>query len=193
LALWLALYETALILIVSPSLRQSGEAFRSLMSLYHQLEGAPELKAESALRAEFAHGSRIVSLPGSERTIRGYSGANMIILDEAARIEEGLIQALTPMLATKNGSMIALSTPFGNQGWFAETWHNEALSWRRVRVPASECPRLSREFLENELKELGPLRFGEEYDLQFNDSMLAMFPMRLIERAFTSEVRPLWQ
>ena len=46
--LWTVLYEApALCLIVSPSLRQSSEAFRSFMLLYHRLDGAPELKAES--------------------------------------------------------------------------------------------------------------------------------------------------
>jgi hypothetical protein len=54
-------------------------------------------------------------------------------------------------------------------------------------------PRLSKEFLDSELKSLGPLVFGEEYDLQFNDDSLAMFASALIERAFTDEVRPLWQ
>jgi hypothetical protein len=72
MALWTALYEPpALILLVSPSLRQSSELFRSLMGLYSKLEGAAGLTQESVLRAEFANGSRIVSLPGSERTVRG--------------------------------------------------------------------------------------------------------------------------
>ena len=55
MTLWTVLYEApALVLIVSPSQRQSGEAFRSFMQLYHRLDGAPELRAESALRAELS-------------------------------------------------------------------------------------------------------------------------------------------
>ena len=79
-----ALYSSsALVLIVSPSQRQSGEIFRSVMTFYRKLKGAPELAAELALRAEFKNGSRLIALPGNEATIRGYSGANLIILDEA--------------------------------------------------------------------------------------------------------------
>ena len=48
-------------------------------------------------------------LPGNERTIRGYSGANLIILDEASRIEDELVGGISPMLATTNGSLIALN------------------------------------------------------------------------------------
>ena len=50
------------------------------------LPSRPEVKAGECLRLELANGSRVVSLPGSERTTRGYSKAALIILDEAARI-----------------------------------------------------------------------------------------------------------
>lgn len=194
MTLWTVLYEApALVLIVSPSQRQSGEAFRSFMQLYHRLDGAPELRAESALRAELANDSRVVALPGTERTVRGYAGTKLIVIDEASRVEDELIAALRPMLATVDGSLIALTTPFGRRGWFYEAWTGDDPSWTRVRVPASECPRLSKEFLESELKALGGLAFAEEYDLAFNDSSLQMFPSALIEAAFNDpSVRPLW-
>jgi hypothetical protein len=163
------------------------------MSLYHKLDGAPDLNAESALRCELGNGSRVIALPGNEKTVRGYSGAKLILLDEAARIEDELVQALTPMMATVKGSLIALSTPRGKQGWFAKTWHDGGGDWTRVRVPASQCPRLSKEFLDGELKALGALAFSEEYDLAFNDNVEALFSSALIARAFSEEVRPLWQ
>jgi hypothetical protein len=148
-------------------------------------------RAESLTRAELANGSRVISLPGSERTIRGFAGARMIVLDEAARIDDDLIAALRPMKATVDGSLIALSTPAGKRGWFYEAWIGDE-SWHRVRVPASECPRLSKEFLDEELRELGPLAFSEEYGLEFRDNFESVFNSELIARAFTSEVRPLW-
>jgi hypothetical protein len=92
-----AVYEPqSLILCVSPSLRQSGELFRKVMGAYHALPTKPQVKAESALRLELSNGSRVVSLPGSERTTRGYSKANLVVLDEASRIEDELIAALAP-------------------------------------------------------------------------------------------------
>lgn len=169
------LYQSgSLVLIVSPSQRQSGEIFRTVMGFYRKLTGAPELAAESALRAEFKNTSRLVALPGTEKTIRGYSGANLIILDEASRVEDELIGGITPMLATTNGSLIALTTPAGKIGWFYDMWIG-ADDWTRVRVRAAECPRISKEFLAEEMRRLGPSVFSQEYDLEFVDASDAMW------------------
>src|SRR5262249_29588723 len=155
--------------------------FRVVMQLHARLEGAPELNAESVLRAELANGSRILALPGSERTIRGYAGADLIVLDEAARIEDELLAALRPMLATKNGRLVALTTPFGKRGWFYEAWTGGDQAWHRVRVPATDCPRITKEFLAEELRELGAQRFSEEYGLEFLDPDEAVFPSHIID------------
>ena len=57
LGLWTAIYEApALVLLVSPSQRQSGELFRKVMDYYRALDGGPELHMESALRAEWRNG-----------------------------------------------------------------------------------------------------------------------------------------
>ncbi len=96
------------------------------------------------------------------------------------------------MLATSAaGRLIALTTPAGKRGFFYEAWHGDN-SWHRVQVRAEDCPRISKEFLAEELRELGPTRYSEEYGLQFIDSDTSAFPTTIIDRAFTSEVRPLW-
>jgi hypothetical protein len=194
-ALWTAIYQPgALVLLVSPSQRQSGELFRTVMGFHGRLSGAPALTAESALRAQLANGSRIIALPGTEKTVRGYAAADLVVIDEAARVEDDLLAAVRPMLATSDGHLIALTTPAGKRGWFHEVWHSPAVddTWHRVRVPASDCPRISKEFLDEELRELGPIRFSEEYELEFRDNEEAVFPSEIIARAFTSEVVPLW-
>jgi hypothetical protein len=195
LALWVALYEApALVLILSPSLRQSGEVFRTLMGFYAKLKSVPELRQESVLRCELANGSRIISLPGTERTVRGYSKADLIVIDEAARVEDELLAATRPMMAVSEGGgrLIALSTPAGKRGWFYEAWTGSSADWHRVRVPASECPRITQAFLVEELRELGAQRFSEEYGLEFLDPDEAVFPSAIIDAAFTAEVLPLW-
>ena len=121
LAHWTALYEPgSLVLIVSPSQRQSAEVLRRLMLNHQKLADVPELVAESTTRAQFANSSRIIALPGSTTTTRGYAGARMVILDEASRLPDELLAALRPTMATVGGSLIALSTPFGKRGWFFE-------------------------------------------------------------------------
>jgi phage terminase large subunit-like protein len=122
MALHTAIYRRpgGLIIIVSPSQRQSGEIFRTVMTHHSNLKDVPELKAVSALRAEMANGSRILALPGSETTVRGYSAASLIVIDEAARVEDSLLQDVRPMLATSQGHLVALTTPAGKRGWFYE-------------------------------------------------------------------------
>jgi Terminase large subunit, T4likevirus-type, N-terminal len=196
LGLWTALYEPgSLVLFVSPSLRQSSELFRTCIGYFHRLKGVPELSAESTLRAEFSNGSRIVSLPGSERTTRGYSRASLIVVDEAARVEDALWASLRPMLATSKdgGKFVCLSTPAGTRGEFHKYWSAGGADWHRVEVPATACPRISPEFLKEELRQLGQQRFDEEYGLAWLDPDASVFPVAIVDAAFTDAVVPLWQ
>jgi len=154
------------------------------------LKGFPRGKFGLELR----NGSRILSLPGGTdgKTIRGIVGVSLAIFDEAARCPDELFAAVRPMLATKNGSLILLSTPAGKRGQFYEIWHNGDPAWARIRVSADQCPRISAEFLAEERRELGEARFAEEYQLAFLDSNEAAFSTAIIDAALSHEVRPLW-
>ncbi|MCZ8179648.1 MAG: phage terminase large subunit [Rhizobium sp.] len=188
-----ALYvPQAQIVVVSPTQRQSGELFRSIVGFLGRLPGAPRLTSESVQRAELSNGARILALPGTEKTIRGIAGVDLVVIDEASRVEDELLTAVRPMMATKPESrLIALTTPAGKRGWFYEAWVGDE-KWHRVKVPASMCPRITQEYLDEELKALGALRFSEEYELAFHDPDEAVFPLSVIEAAFSDEVRPLW-
>jgi hypothetical protein len=193
LGLSVAIYEApAFVVVVSPSQRQSAEMLRTIMRLHARLVGAPALNAESVLKAEFSNGSRIIALPGTERTIRGYAAVDLVIIDEASRCDDELLAATRPMLATSNGRLIALSTPAGRRGWFYQSW-SSGDDWHRTRVAASDCPRITKEFLDEELRELGAQRFSEEYGLEFIDPDEAVFPSAIIDNAFSAEVQPLWR
>jgi hypothetical protein len=73
---------------------------------------------EPSLRLELENGSRIVSLPGKQDTVRGFSGVRLLVVDEAARVPGELYFAVRPMLAVSGGRLLALSTPFGTVRWF---------------------------------------------------------------------------
>jgi len=191
-ALHEAIYSApALILLVSPSLSQSQELFRKCREMHLALDGAPEIFAESALRFELKNGSRVVSLPGSEATIRGYSAAAMVIIDEAARVSDELLAAVRPMLATTNGRFIALTTPAGRRGWFFDAWQNGS-GWQKLSVVANECPRISKEFLEEQRTELGDLMFRQEFLCEFVGDGAQIISSELIEAALRDDVQPLW-
>jgi len=190
LALHTALYQPgALILLLSPSLRQSQELFKKVQDAYRALHHPAPLQAESALRYEMDNGSRIIALPGTEPTIRGYSGVDLLVIDEAARVLDELYLAARPMLATSQGRLVALSTPFGKRGWFYEAWRGEA-DWERVRIEATQCPRISAAFLEEERQTMPAPWFASEYGCEFTDTVYSVFSDDAIDRMFQFDTDP---
>jgi hypothetical protein len=111
----------SLVLLVSRSMRQSGELFRKVREFHNLVQPMPLVK-DTEHELEYPNGSRIISLPASPDTIVGYSSVYRLILDEAARIPDETYFAVRPMLARSGGSILAISTPFGRRGWFYEAW-----------------------------------------------------------------------
>jgi hypothetical protein len=96
------------------------------------------------------------------------------------------------MLATKaHGRFIALSTPAGRRGFFFEQWQNGGDSWERVTVKGSECPRISAQFLAEELQALGPMKFDQEYNCEFTDAETSVFNSDLIQKALVNDFQPI--
>ena len=135
------------------------------------------------------NGSRIVSLPGEEGTIRGYSGVSLLVIDEAAKVPDSLYLTVRPMLATSRGRIIAMSTPFGKRGWFYESWHSDE-KWHRVRVTAEQCPRIPADFLRDERQALGAMWYDQEYRCEFNAMVGSLFNPDDIEAAFSDDLQP---
>jgi hypothetical protein len=183
----------SLTLMVAPALRQAQELFKKtraiVAELGHQVEQPTE---ESALRLEFSNGSRIVALPGSERTIRGYSGVTLLIEDEASRVPDELHMATRPMLAVSGGRQILLSTPFGRRGHFHDIWENGGDRWKRIRVTAYECPRIDPAWLEGERASMPAWWFEQEFCCEFKDTDDQLFGYELVASAITPDVRPLF-
>ena len=191
LAVHQALYDPGLVLLIAPAQRQSSELFRKVREVYSALDDVPRVVQESAMRLELANGSRIIALPGTEGTIRGYSGAKTVIIDEASRVDNALFAAVRPMLATTNGRFVALTTPHGTRGWFWEMW-NDSDGWERTRVTAHECPRIDGRWLDEERRLVGDWQFRQEYLCEFVDTDEQFFASDLIEAAMSHEVAPLW-
>jgi len=101
----------ALILVVSPGLRQSQEAFRRVLDVYRAAGRPTPPEAENRLALELANGARVLALPGSERTIRGFAAVRLLVVDEAARVADETYHAVRPMLAVSHGRLVTLSTP----------------------------------------------------------------------------------
>jgi hypothetical protein len=187
-----ALYHPgSLILCLAPALRQSQELFGKVLGFYRDLGRPVSPQAERKLSLELENGSRIVTLPGTEKTIRGFSGTALLVLDEAARVADELYFAVKPMLAVSGGALMMMSTPYGERGVFFGEWTG-AGGWERYEVPASQCPRISEEFLEEERANLPPFIFRQEYMCSFEETEDQVFSADLVDRAVSEDVEPLF-
>jgi hypothetical protein len=192
-ALHRALYTPAsLVLLLAPSYRQSKELFRKVKDALAALPFPAPLASESALELEFTNGSRIVALPGKEATIRGFSGVSLLIVDEASRVPDELYQAVRPMLAVSGGDILLLSTPFGKRGFFHHEWTEGGADWHRTKVTAEDCPRIPREWLEQERQSIGDWWYRQEYLCEFVESVDSVFRYEDIQRALDPKVTPLF-
>src|SRR5215204_3069563 len=192
IALHRALYHPgSLILCLAPALRQSQELFGKVLGFYRDL-GRPVLpQAERRLSLELENGSRIVTLPGTEKTIRGFSGAALLIVDEASRVADELYFAVRPMLAVSGGALMMLSTPYGKRGVFFEEW-SQGHGWERYEVPAYSCPRIPASFLEEECRALPARVYRQEYECSFEETEDQVFSYEDVSAAISGEVAPLF-
>lgn len=192
IALHRALYfPGSLVLVLAPSLRQSQELFSKIAASYRALDRPVSSQAERKLSLELENESRIVTLPGTEKTIRGFSGAALLIVDEASRIDDALYYSVRPMLAVSGGRLLMMSTPYGKRGVFHQEWANGS-NWERYEVPASQCPRISREFLEEERRALPARVYRQEYECSFEETEDQVFAFEDVEGAVSEEVTPLF-
>jgi hypothetical protein len=182
----------SLTLILAPSERQAQELFSKVSGFYRQLGHAPCPDSDRKTGMALTNGSRVEALPGSnERTIRGFSGVSLLIVDEAARVLDNLYFALRPMLAVSQGTLLMLSTPYGKRGIFFEEW-TRGYGWERYEIPASVCPRIPPEFLEEERRSLPARVYRQEYECSFEETEDSVFSYELVEQAITPDVAPLF-
>jgi hypothetical protein len=182
----------SLTLVVSPSARQSGEFLRKAAGFVRRMGMRPRGDGDNEISLLFPNGSRLVGLPGTEATVRGFSAVSLMLIDEAARVSDEMYKTVRPMLAVGDGDLWLMSTPFGKRGFFWEEWAQGGRQWERVTAPATECARISPSFLEEERASLGERWFRQEYLCEFLEADDALFSREAIERATTEEVKPLF-
>ena len=180
----------ALVLVASPGERQSAEFLHKTEELVRRLGIKPKGDGKNSCCLLLPNGSRIIGLPGTESTTRGFSSVSLLLIDEAARVADALYAALRPTLAVADGDLWMMSTPNGKQGFFYESWEDGGAEWHRVSVPATECVRIPQPFLEEELKALGGASYRQEYMCEFADDGRRMFDRDLVRGALR-DVAPL--
>jgi hypothetical protein len=188
LALHKAVYkQKSLSLIFAPTQDQSTEFFKRVEELAHGL-GMDAVDPESLRKTgmELKNGSRIETRPGTARSSRSRT-ADLIVIDEAAWIDDMLYYAIRPMLAVTRGDLVMLSTPYGKRGIFFEEW-TEGEGWERYKVRATEVPRLTKEFLEEERRKNPEWYYAQEYLCEFRETEDQLWTFEMIEGARDDEL-----
>jgi len=188
LAIHTVMFEPeSMVLLLSPTLRQSTELFKKCLSVYRALGRPVPADSETALTLSLENGSRIVSLPGSEGSIRGYSNVRLLLEDESSRVPDDVHLAALPMVG-RHGRLILMSTPFGSRGHFYERFKHGGDRWERYEIPATESAQYTPERLQEAREDSGAWWFDQEYLVKFMDAQSAAFRTEDIARAFAEEV-----
>lgn len=149
---WLALHKAITnshtrVLITAPSLRQSSLLFDTLYSEIEQSGMSDEqwgVERDTQTIIEFDNGSSIHCLPTGRNgnKIRGFT-ADMVIVDESAFIDDPIFEdILQPMLFATSGRMVLASTPWGESGFFYQSWSkgDGSSKWDSFQVSSYDSP-----------------------------------------------------
>ena len=174
----------SLILLLSPCLRPSGEFLLKAEEFVSRLGIKVRSDGNNRSSILFPNGSRIVGLPQNEAKVRGFSKVSLLLIEEAARVHDVLYRAMRPTLAVGNGDLWMMSTPNGQRGFFYEEWAHGGGEWERISVPATECPRIRPEILEQERRTGDDAWFRQEYMCEFGEIEGRTFSQESIDAAF---------
>ena len=162
--------------IVSPSLKQSTEiTTKARVGLYAL---GIRLIQDSASMLRLSNGSRILSLPGTAKSVRGWT-ARLLILDEAAYIEPETFTAARALVAT-GGRMVVQSTPADEVGAFHELVTNTPPDWAKFEVRSDSVPSISPEFLASERSSMSADEYAREYECAFGKAGASLFTLERI-------------
>lgn len=140
LALWTCIFKPgALVVVFAQAGRQSNEVLVAVQRFLSAMPERPDLKGDSVNRVAFKNGSRILCLPSTGATVRGFA-ADLVIMDEAGMAPDALFRAVAPMISAKKGRLVLMSTPNGEQGFFWSMWTQGGPKWDRIEAPWQECP-----------------------------------------------------
>ena len=169
------------IVIISRSLKQAGLLLNKVCESAAVL-GFPRKRVlgyEQSLH--LPNGSKIFAVANSEKSSRGYT-ANIVIVDEAALVQDDVVGSASPTLSRTNGKLWLLSTPYGQTGLFYNVWHNKDLTdWFKVKATIEDSPYATPEFIA-EQKRLFPFNFRQDFYCEFTPAKGSLLSRERVEK-----------
>ena len=164
-------FASSLVLILSPTDRQSAELFRKVTLFRESLPFPLRLTEDNARSCRLDNGSRIIALPGQNPSnVRGYSSPALVVIDEAAFCSDELFSAVMPMLTMSRGTLALISTPRGKDGFFFNTWENGGEEWEKILFTAPENPFITAQDLTEFERQHSERDYRQEFLCEFIES-----------------------
>lgn len=189
LALHTAAYiPDRLVLVVSASERQAKIVLARIRGMLPFLGPAAARAEDTQTEIRLRNGSRIIVLPASSTSLRGWT-AHLLILDEGAYVPRSSFEAVVPTVAATGGAILCLSSAGAPAGWLYEIVSEEAAypEWERRRVRAVDVPRIDPAFLDAERRRLPKAVFAREYEAEFTGSEDGLFDPYAVAGAFSPD------
>lgn len=172
------------IIIVGPTDRQAGELFTKIRNHILNAPVGVEVKSTTQRQMVLNNDSRISAFPTGDTgdNIRGMT-ADVLIVEEASYIKDSILnQVLLPMIASTNGKIIKIGTPFGmNHFYLSFQSDDNYISHRYTYKDAIRVGHFTEEFIEEQRMQCSSLEFRTEYEAEFIPDEDAYFSHELIE------------
>jgi phage terminase large subunit-like protein len=173
------------VIFVAPSLDQAQVPFLMAISIYRSLGRPVAAVSERRTGLQLTNGSELRAMAAVDRSKRGFS-ASLLCVDEASRIEDAAYYgALLPSITRSAGHVMVMSTPYLNEGFFAETWHAQDDEWERTFLTAEQC-----EYFQNHPEKLQMVKskvpewyYRQEYLCEFLADEFSIFNPEDVARA----------
>jgi len=169
------------ILIIAPTDRQAGELFGRLKDYAHSSGLVASFIEGSTLREiRFKNGSVVRAMPTGDfgHNIRGQT-ADLIILEESSYIKDEIVnQVIMPMIASTNGNIIQIGTPFHKNHFYEASLDDKYITHQ---YDYTYSPLISEDFIQEQKKNLTRVEFTMEYLAKFIDETDSYFSQELIQ------------
>jgi hypothetical protein len=173
------------VLILAPSERQSIELLRKIQHARNADRHAPPLIRSTMTEVELLGGGRCVVVPASSDTLRGFSAASLIIVEEAAFCPDEAINAILPSRA-EDGRVIMITTPGGSKEcFFYQAWSQGNV--RKIMARSTEIPRMTRKVAFDRMH-MPSKKFQVEHLLQWLGNATQFIDTAVINAAFSDSV-----
>lgn len=133
-------FPGSLSVILAPTLKQAQEDMGKIVGFIAKDMSYPRLLKNNSEEIKLSNNARILVLTATDDAARGFSNPDIILFDEASRIDDSVYNAVRPMITNNPFARIyEISTPNGKKGFFYNHYH-KSKDWSRYRVRAPWFP-----------------------------------------------------